>query len=167
MRLDGALSPPYGRARRRRGPGLTPRDAMTDERAVQVHGQWALLRFSVISRLLAQPAPPGELAGELERLAETVWQHPVTGEPVRFARSTIERWYYVARTDTDPMRVLRRKVRRDRGSQRTISAALAAVVHEQYTAHSSWSYQLHLDNLAVRVAEDPRLGSLPSYASLR
>jgi putative transposase len=140
---------------------------MTDERAVQVHGRWALLRFSVISRLLAQPPAPGELASELERLAETVWQHPVTGEPVRFARSTIERWYYVARTDTDPMRVLRRKVRRDRGSQRTIGAALAAVVRGQYAEHSSWSYQLHLDNLAVRVAEEPRLGPLPSYASLR
>lgn len=140
---------------------------MTHEREVHVHGRWALLRFSVVSRLLAAPPPPGELSLELARLAETVWQHPVTGEPVRFARSTIERWYYAARVGADPMRVLRRKVRRDRGQQRALCAALAAVVRDQYAEHPSWSYQLHLDNLAVRVAEDPRLGPLPSYASLR
>ena len=140
---------------------------MTHERAINLHGRWALLRFSVVSRLLASPPPPLELARELERLAETEWQHPVSGEPVRFARSTIERWYYAARSQADPMRVLRRKVRRDRGQQRALSAALRAVVREQYAAHPSWSYQLHRDNLAVRVAEDPRLGPLPSYATLR
>ncbi len=141
--------------------------AMSDERVVNTHERWAHLRFSVVGPLLASPPPPGELATELERLAATVWRHPVTGEPVHFARSTIERWYYAAHSGTDPVRVLRRKVRRDRGRQRVVGAALAAALHRQYAEHPSWSYQLHRDNLAVSVASEPRLGPLPSYATLR
>jgi hypothetical protein len=55
--------------------------------------RWARLRFSVVGPLLAAPPPQGELTPELERLAGKVWRHPVTGEPVRFAHSTLERWY--------------------------------------------------------------------------
>jgi hypothetical protein len=57
-----------------------------------VHERWAHLRFSVIGQLLAAPPPRGELRVELKRLAARTWQHPITGEPVHFALSTIERW---------------------------------------------------------------------------
>jgi transposase InsO family protein len=117
--------------------------------------------------LLASPPERGELREELQRLAQKVWTHPITGESVRFAASTIERWYYAARSDKDPVGVLRRKPRRDRGRQWALSGPLAEVLVQQHRAHPSWSYQLHLDNLAVRVRQDPDLGRLPSYASLR
>jgi putative transposase len=103
----------------------------------------------------------------LAGLSEKVWLHPVTGEPVRFGASTIERWYYAARKAADPVGVLRRKRREDSGQQHTISTALGEVVLRQYAAHPSWSYKLHLDNLAVVVQEKPHLAPLPSYASLR
>jgi hypothetical protein len=78
--------------------------------------RWARLRFSVVGPLLAAPPPQGELAAELERLAGKVWRHPTTSEPVRFARSTLERWYYAARREPrDPVAVLRRRVRKDAG----------------------------------------------------
>ena len=32
--------------------------------------------------------------------------------------------------------------------------------------HPSWSYQLHADNLAARIEQDPALGAMPSYASI-
>lgn len=90
-----------------------------DEAKESVQDRWARLRFAVVGPLLSAPPPAGELAHELARLAEKVWRHPVSGEPVRFARSTIERWYYAARAEPkDPVGVLRRRVRKDAGQAR-------------------------------------------------
>ena len=133
-----------------------------------VHESWARLRFAVVGPLLSAPPAAGELAGELTRLAAKVWRHPVSGEPVRFARSTIERWYYMARAEPrDPVGVLRRRVRKDAGQARAVSAELAQVIRAQYREHPSWSYQLHVDNLRVLVEQHPELGTLPSYTTLR
>jgi hypothetical protein len=105
---------------------------------------------------------------ELERLAGRPWAHPATGEPVQFGVSTIERWYYAARNERrDPVGVLRRRVRKDLGQQPSLGPALRVALRAQYQAHQSWSYQLHVDNLAVLVAENGELGSMPSYPTLR
>lgn len=129
--------------------------------------RWARLRFSVVGPLLASPPARGELHPELVRLSERVWKHPTTGEPVRFAVSTIERWYYAARGDNDPVEALRRKPRRDRRQQRSIGEKLGEELRSQHEEHPSWSYQLHFDNMAVRAEEEPGLGPLPSYSSVR
>ena len=55
--------------------------------------KWARLRFAVVGPLLASPPPPGQLGAELERLSQREWEHPSGTGPVRFAVSTIERWY--------------------------------------------------------------------------
>ena len=138
------------------------------EARTSVQDRWARLRFAVVGPLLSAPPAAGELRGELTRLAEKVWRHPVSGEPVRFARSTIERWYYAARAEPkDPVGVLRRRVRKDAGQARGVSAELAQSIRAQYREHSSWSYQLHVDNLRVLVGWHPELGALPSYTTLR
>lgn len=130
--------------------------------------RWAHLRFSVVGPLLAAPPPPGELKTALTALADTPWLHPITGEPTRFAFSTIERWLYQAKREgADPVGVLRRKVRKDRGRRRAISDTLTRVLRAQYDEHTGWSAQLHADNLVVRVEEDPRLGPMPSYSTVR
>lgn len=130
--------------------------------------RWARLRFMIIGPLLAAPPEPGALQARLHALAEQRWRHPVTGESVQFGRSTIERWYYAAKNARiDPVGALRRNVRKDAGTQRSLSAALCEVVHGHYHAHPSWTAQLHYDNLAARVATDEALGPLPSYASVR
>ncbi len=131
------------------------------------HERWAHLRFAVVGPLLASPPGRGQLHHELKKLSQTVWQHPITGQSVRFAVSTIERWYYAARSGEDPVGVLRRKPRSDRGQQWAVGVQLAEALRQQYRDHPSWSYQLHLDNLAARVHQEPDLGRLPSYASLR
>lgn len=41
------------------------------------------------------------------------------------------------------------------------------MIRAQYREHPSWSYQLHVDNLRVLVAQHPELGPLPSYTTLR
>jgi transposase InsO family protein len=140
---------------------------MAVETAIGSHERWAHLRFSVVGPLLASPPAGGELQAELRKLSERVWLHPVTGQTVRFGASTIERWYYAARAAADPVRILRRKPRKDSGEQRVIGVELGAALRRQYAAYPGWSYKLHLDNLAVLVEQKPGLGPLPSYASLR
>ena len=136
-----------------------------DGRAVQE--RWARLRFAVVGPLLASPPRSGYLRTELERLSQREWEHPSGNGPVRFSVSTIERWYYQARSaQNDPVGALRRRPRADAGRERVISAVLMEALREQYRAHPSWSVQLHHENLAARVEADPALGPMPSYATL-
>ena len=69
--------------------------------------RWARLRFSIIGRLLAAPPAPGDVHGALATLAARAWRHPISGQDVRFGLSTIERWYYAARSAADPIAALR------------------------------------------------------------
>ena len=132
-----------------------------------VHERWARLRFSVIGQLLAAPPPKGQLRGELKKLAARTWQHPITGEPVCFALSTLERWLHRARGERrDPVGVLRRKVRADAGTQ-ALSVSIRQALRTQYAAHPSWSVQLHYDNLRAQSAHNAALAPLPSYSSIR
>ena len=132
------------------------------------HERWANLRFLVVGQLLAAPPPRGDLQAALEQLAEKKWQHPMTGELTRFGVSTIQRWYYEAKNEPlNPVTRLRTRVRKDAGKQTALSDALKQAIHSLYAAHPSWTYQLHYDNLAAWVEEQPELGKLPSYATVR
>jgi transposase InsO family protein len=141
---------------------------MNDHEGEFGRDRWARLRFAIVGPVLAAPPARRALRAALGRLAAQSWRHPSTRAPVRFAFSTIERWYYAARNATrDPVGVLRPRRRKDAGQQRTLSAPLQRVLQSQYQTHQRWSYQLHLDNLAVLIAADPTLGRPPSYATLR
>lgn len=130
--------------------------------------RWAHLRFAVIGPLLAAPPRRSELRRALRELVKQEWLHPTTGQPTRFAFSTLERWYYTARRQRqDPVAALRKKDRRDRGKHRSLSSRLVELLRAQYREHPSWSFQLHHDNLAVLAAADATVGTMPSYASLR
>ena len=103
-----------------------------------------------------------------EALAAKTYRHPLTGEPVQFGFSTLERWFYAARAaDRDPVGALRGRRRIDAGRSRRLNEALCQALQAQYRQHPSWSVQLHYDNLAVVVAETPALAPLPSYATVR
>ena len=132
------------------------------------HGRWANLRFSIVGVLLAAPPRRGELRAALEELAARTWTHPITGAPVIFAFSTIERWLHVARGErTDTVGALRRRVRHDAGKRRSLGALLVVEVLTQHREHPGWSYQLHADNLVALGAIDPTLGRVPSYSTVR
>ncbi len=120
---------------------------MTCQDAVRSHERWAHLRFAIVGPLLASPPVPGELRAALAGLAARVWLHPLTGQPVRFGVSTIERWYYAAQKATDPVVILRRKPRKDIGQQQAISLELGEALRTKHAAHPSWSNQLHRDTL--------------------
>jgi putative transposase len=129
--------------------------------------RWARFRFSVIGSLLSSPPPRGALHCAIRALAEKTWSHPVTRRDVRFTAVTIARWYYTARRQhDDPVKALRRAVRKDRGKI-SLATLLAERLRLQYEDHPHWTYQLHHDNLAAWVETDPSLGKLPSYSTIK
>lgn len=140
--------------------GIIKRDAALPRR-------WARLRFSIIGPLLAAPPEHGELRALLEGLAAKPYQHPTTGEVIRFGASTIERWFYAAKDAADPVAALARKVPSHAGRSVAMPAAMAAELEAQYLAHPGWSFQLHHDNLVALARERPALGPIPSYTTTR
>jgi putative transposase len=139
---------------------------MSQDEQAPARLRWARLRFSIIGQLLASPPESGELAGRIDELARRSWKHPTTGEAVRFSSKTVERMYYVARGQDDPLGALERKVPKHAGTHPSVSPALAAALTCQYQAHPRWSYQLHHDNLAALVRQDPSLGPMASYGTV-
>ena len=85
---------------------------MSDDNPLSEHERWARLRFALVGPLLVAPPDAGELRAALQALAARTWRHPVSGEPVHFGFSTLERWYYAAkRADVDPLAALRSRRR--------------------------------------------------------
>jgi transposase InsO family protein len=141
---------------------------MTDRRTPSTHARWASFRFAVVGPLLAAPPARNELCAKLERLADTEWTHPITGEPTRFAFSTIERWFLAARKERlDPVFALRRKVRKDAGQQSSMVDAVRQALRAQYATHPAWSAQLHHQNLVALAEKHSELGTVPSYSTVR
>jgi transposase InsO family protein len=127
--------------------------------------RWARLRFAIIGPLLAAPPAAGELRAALGALAAKTWRHPFTGLEVRFAASTLERWYYAARKAADPVRALRNQVRREIGRFPSLSAEAVQALTAQYREHPGWTAQLHHDNLRATLAAAGV--KCPSYPSVR
>jgi putative transposase len=128
--------------------------------------RWARFRFSVIGGLLASPPEGGALQDALRALAARPYQHPFTGERIRFGFSTLERWYYQAKETADPLAALGRKVRADTGRTWALAPALLALLAAQYQRYPRWTVQLHYDNLAAEVAKQPALDAeLPNGAA--
>lgn len=140
---------------------------MTPPQPDPSHAVWARFRFAIIGPLLASPPDSGELQAALDELATKTWRHPLDGTPMKIGRSTLERWFYQARNSSDPIVALRPKVRADSGRSRVLSDTIKTLIRTQYRQHPAWSYQLHYDNLQARVEQDPELGSVPSYPTVR
>src|SRR5688572_2760143 len=143
---------------------------MTSSTTNRRHERWANLRHAIIGALLAAPPPRGELRAALEALAARTYVHPITGEPVQFAFSTVERWLHLARKAAghgDTVRALRRKIRKDAGTRRAVSSAVAVAVVTQHKEHPTWSYKLHADNLVALVELGELVGRAPSYTTVR
>lgn len=129
--------------------------------------RWARLRFAIVGPLLASPPERGELAGRIEELSKKPWRHPTTGETLYLSPKTIERMYYAIRKENDPLRALERKESKRAGKHPSVSEALVSAIEKQYREHPRWSYRLHHDNLVVVAKQDPAIGPMPSYATVR
>lgn len=127
--------------------------------------RWARLRFSIIGPLLAAPPEAGELQAALTVLAAKSWRHPLSGHDVRFGLSTLERWFYSARSASDPVAALRNRLRGDIGRFPSVSPRVVEVLTAQYREHPGWTAQLHFDNLGAALAGSD--SPLPSYPTIR
>jgi len=127
---------------------------------------WGEFRFSVIGSLLASPPQKGQLCEQLQKLASKSYLHPIKGIQVKFAPSTIERWYYRALGAEDPIKALGRKLRSDAGKTVAMSSLLSEELRRQYALYPHWSYQLHRDNLVALAEMKPQLGLIPSYSTV-
>lgn len=140
---------------------------MAEEKRCTQSPKWAEFRFGVIGPLLSSPPGKGELQARLAELASKTWRPPGSDGPIRLGFSTIERWYYQARGVTDPVKTLRRKVRKDHGTLPSLPEHIKKALLAQYSAHRTWSYQLHYDNLVALAREQRSLGELPTYSTVR
>jgi transposase InsO family protein len=123
------------------------------------------LRFSIIGPLLAAPPAEGELQAALKSLAAKSWRHPLADKAICFGVSTLERWYYAAKSASDPVAALKNRLRDDVGRFPSLTPRVIDVLVAQYREHPGWTMQLHVDNLRVALA-----GSdipVPSYPTLR
>ncbi len=127
---------------------------------------WAQLRFSIIGGLLARPPCKGQLGKELQILASRHYRHPTEDKWITFGVSTLERWYYKALNGEDPIKTLDRKLRSDAGKTKAMSPQLLTALKSQYQRYQDWSYQLHSDNLAALVEQQPQLGDPVSYSTV-
>ena len=162
------LHPGWPTYRGYRGP-FTPFVRRRDDPKTQRSNRRRVGVLSILRRwpTLERSACAGELKTAIRALAERTWRHPVSECNVQFAAATIERWYYIARREEDdPVRALRRAVRKDCGKV-SLAPALAKRLHLQYRDHPHWSYQLHYDNLAALVKAEPSLGPLRCYSTVR
>ena len=127
--------------------------------------RWARLRFSIIGPLLAAPPPEGELLTALKALAAKSWRHPLTGKEMGFGVSTLERWYYAAKSAADPVAALRNRLRGDVGRFPSLSPQVIETLVAQYREHPGWTMQLHVDNLRAALAGSAT--PVPSYPTIR
>jgi len=140
---------------------------VNDDTPTPARLRWARLRYSIISQLLESPPEPGELAGRIAELAERRWRHPSKNETIVLSKKTIERMYYAARNEADPIRALERKVPKHVGTHPAVSPAVAEALRQQHREHPRWSYQLHHDNLVALAKQEPKLGVIPAYTTIR
>lgn len=139
---------------------------MKSEDIRSASSKWSEFRLSVVGALLASPPGMGELSESLLLLSQKTWTHPTSGSQRLFSFSTIERWYYRAlKTKNSPIEGLVKKTRSDQGTQRSMSLPAKEILQGQYKSHSSWSYQLHRDNLKVLLEAASAVS--PSYDSVR
>ena len=139
---------------------------MSHETSTPARVRWARLRFAIIGPLLSGPAEAGELAARIAELAARPWRHPTTGDSIRFSDKSLERWYYAARNQQDPIQALERKVPKHAGTHPSVSAEVAEAIRTLRKQHPRWSYQLVHDNLVAVGRERPELGVLPGYATV-
>jgi transposase InsO family protein len=139
---------------------------MSDETGTAARVRWARFRFGIIAGLLSSPPESGELATRIGELASKAWRHPTTNEVIRFSAKSVERWYYAAKDDADPIRALERKVPRHAGTHPSVTKDMEEVLRALRREHPRWTAQLVHDNLHAIGRERPELGALPGYATI-
>ena len=139
---------------------------MVDMEATSARVRWARFRFGIIATLLSSPPVDGERGAAIAGLAAKSWRHPTTGEAQRISGKTIERWYYTAKGEAEPIVALERKVPSHAGTHPSITPDIEAVIRTLRHEHPRWTFQLVYDNLKAIARERRELGKIPGYATV-
>jgi transposase InsO family protein len=139
---------------------------MSNDTSTPVRLRWARLRFAIISQLLQSPPPSGELGAAIQELAARSWRHPTTDNVLHFSAKSIERWYYLAKDDPNPIAVLERKVPSHAGTHPSVTLEVEATLRGLRHDHPTWTQQLVFDNLVALRRKRAELGDLPSYPTV-
>lgn len=134
---------------------------------VSKHRRWAEFRLAVVGPLLVAPPAPGTLVQALKALTAKSWINPLTGQPASFSFATIERWYYLAKSEQSPIDKLTKKRRNDHGQNKIEGSELATILLDLYRQHPSWSHQLHYDNLLGLKEAAAGGAAFPSYSTVK
>ena len=126
----------------------------------------AEFRFAVIAELLASPPTEGELTQRLDDLCKKDWKDPITGHLMRLSRTTIERWYYLAKKTDSPVEALFPKRRHDDRSCKMITPEMITELERSYGEFPQWTIQLHYDNFRVWALQN-EVYLIPSYTTIR
>ncbi|MBE7448187.1 MAG: hypothetical protein HS111_04685 [Kofleriaceae bacterium] len=133
------------------------------------------------ARAVGEPAPRdhrrparsasrrGELRAALEALAAQTYTRPITGEPVQFAFSTVERWLHRGAQGGGARRHGRCVAAQDpHGRRHATGSVVGGGGRGGRTAQAAptWSW-LHADNLVAMVALSELVGHVPSYTTVR
>ncbi|MBF0442224.1 MAG: DDE-type integrase/transposase/recombinase [Oligoflexales bacterium] len=141
---------------------------MADNNEISKNRRWGNFRYAVIGTLLSAPPPRGQLSTELRKLAEKVWQHPITGQDIQFCFSTLEEWYYKIKAEKqDPISPLIKKERKDKGKQHVITEEIVLILKDQYADYPWWDINLHTKNLIATMKMKQSTAKYPSVSSVR
>ena len=92
---------------------------------------------------LQSPPEPGELQARLSELASRTWRHPLSGKPIQFGLSTLERWYYKASSCSDPVGALKNQPGSHYGMFPSLPLEVREQLVAQYPEHPGWTMKLH------------------------
>lgn len=126
--------------------------------------RWAEFRLAVVGHLIFCDVERGKLHAELKLLSEKKWKHPITGRPVIFGCSTIQRWYYTILNN--PGARLRASRRSNLGYFTSLSEQVRHYLAKQAKMHPSWCYSQHHQTL-VRYMKEHGLGLPPGCSTVR
>ena len=142
---------------------------MNDPEAESGRDRWARLRFAIVGPVLAAPPARGALRAALERLAAQSWRHPITRRAGQL-RVPHDRAVVLRRPQRDARsgrRAAPAPAQGRRPAARRLRARCSCSCATSIRRTRAGAISSTLDNLAVLIAEDPTLGPLPSYATLR
>lgn len=128
----------------------------TKESAITI----AKFRYSVISELLIHRHSHGQLKSKVIELSRENWMSP-GGKSVKIPVSTIERWYYKARKNPDPVAALTPAWGKTSSRQSTVTKDFATILNDLRQLHPRWTTKLLHDNATI-VARRENI-PVPSY----
>jgi transposase len=128
--------------------------------------KWAQFRLAVIGSLIFSPLERRSLGRELTRITEQKWVHPISGNVFSLSYSTIERWYYQARSNPDDPLAALNNVRSGAGAPRSLPIQARNYIQGQVRKGRTYPFSEY-HRRVVEMTRKHGWGRPPSYNVVR